>query len=255
LKLEELLKIISKTAVDHPKIGIPYLCGGTPRDYLMGNLEKISDLDITTGTKTIDYLAENVLNILNKQYNIPNHVAKDGHISLHIGDLKLDFSSNFIEPNIINHLKAIGIKYPTAIQQEMFSRDFTCNSLLLTLDFKQLLDPTGKGKEDVKNKIIKTCLSPEITFQNSTNRVIRSIYLAVKLGFEISPDIIDYVKAHPETTAISSQKAMTEKLNKSLSIDREKTIRLITAMGIWDYIPVDNSLYNDYIKNRGQNVG
>lgn len=254
MKLQELLQIVANSATNHPEIGIPYLCGGTPRDYLMGNLQKINDLDITTGTKTIDYLAESVFDILKKQYNIPRHVAKDGHTSLHIGDLKLDFSSNFIEPNIINHLKAIGINYPTAIQQEMFSRDFTCNALLLTLDFKQLLDPTGKGKTDVKNKIIKTCLSPEVTFQNSTNRVIRSIYLAVKLGFEIAPEIIDYVRAHPETTAISSKQATAEKLNKSLSIDREKTIRFITLMNIWDYLPIDNSLYSDYVKTKAQNV-
>jgi tRNA nucleotidyltransferase/poly(A) polymerase len=74
----------------------------------------------------------------------------------------------------------------------MYSRDFTCNSLLLSLDLRNLSDPTHKGFKDIKDKMIRTCLSPEITLTTNKNRVARAIYLACKIDFEIDPSIVMY---------------------------------------------------------------
>src|SRR6185369_7178837 len=128
MKLRELLQQMQDT---QKKIGSSeaYICGGTPRDRYLKHLENISDLDITTGDKTVGYLSSEFGTILGRKYNVTRRDHDDGHSSIYIGSFKMDFSSNFNVPNIDAILAKQGIVRPTEMQKEMFSRDFTCNAL------------------------------------------------------------------------------------------------------------------------------
>ncbi len=227
----------------------PYICGGTPRDKYMGKLENIADLDITTGDKTVDYLSQEFYIEFRKKYNVTRKTMEDGHSSIFVGSLKVDFSSNFMVHNIDHYLNQLGIKNPNNMQREMFSRDFTCNSLLLGLDLKQILDPTKRGLKDIKERKIKTCLAPEITLTSNRNRVVRAIYLASKLDFDLDDAIINYVSKNPQTVKISTEKSMTEKLNDAFTKDADKASYLITKMNLWNYIPVTEKVYPYYMQH------
>lgn len=226
----------------------PYICGGTPRDKYMGKLENIADIDITTGDKTVDYLSQEFYLNLRKKFNVTRKTMEDGHSTIFIGSLKVDFSSNFNAPNIDQELAKIGIANPTNMQREMFSRDFTCNTLLLSTDLKQLVDPTKRGFKDIKEKKIRTCLAPEITLTSNRNRVVRAIYLACKLDFDLDESIIEFVRKHPDSVKISTEKAMNDKLNEAFSRNPEKAAVLITQMNIWSYIPITEKVYPYYMK-------
>ncbi|MCC5297069.1 hypothetical protein LMP03_14185, partial [Staphylococcus aureus] len=69
------------------KIGAsePYICGGTPRDRYMGHLENISDLDFTTGDKSVDYLSQEYAISLQKTMNVTRKSMDDGHSTIFIG--------------------------------------------------------------------------------------------------------------------------------------------------------------------------
>lgn len=247
MKLGDLLNLINKIATKR-KISTPLLCGGVVRDKVLNRLGKIEDLDITTGDDSVKVLSKEVSIALGKKYNIASKEMEDGHSSIYLGDLKIDFSSNFNVPNIEEILKKMGIKSPTALQKELYSRDFTCNALLMTLDLKTIIDPTKKGIEDIKNRTIKTCLAPEVTLTSNKNRVVRAIYLAAKLDFDIDPKMVEWVKKHPETVKIASSKTLTEKLNKSLSFNPERTTFYLDQMNLWEHIPITKELYSYYIK-------
>lgn len=227
----------------------PFICGGTPRDKFLKRLDNISDLDITTGDKTVDYLSQEFFSGLKKDYNVIRKSMEDGHSTIFIGNLKIDFSSNFNVPNIENILKKNGINNPTEMQKEMFSRDFTCNALLLSLDLKNIIDPTNKGFKDIKEKKIRTCLSPEITLTTNRNRVVRSIYLATKLGFDIDNNIIEFVKKNPHSVKISTEKSLTEKLNEAFKRDADRAGFYLTKMNLWNYIPITELMYPYYLKH------
>src|SRR5574338_707826 len=124
MKLRELLSQLKDV---QNKIGAsdPYICGGTPRDKYMGRLDNVADIDLTTGDKTIDYLSQEFAIILRRKYNVTRKTMDDGHSTIFIGNLKIDFSSNFVVNNIDAHLSKEGIVEPTDMQREMFSRDFT----------------------------------------------------------------------------------------------------------------------------------
>jgi hypothetical protein len=247
MKLRELLQQMQEV---QRKIGsaTPFVCGGTPRDKFMGRLDNVADIDITTGDKTVDYLSQQFYEELRKKYDVTRKTMEDGHSTIFIGNLKIDFSSNFIAPNIDTYLQKLGITNPTSMQREMFSRDFTCNSLLLSIDLKQLFDPTKRGFKDIKAKKIVTCLSPEVTLTSNRNRVVRAIYLASKLGFDIDQPIIDYVRKNPQVAKISTEKATIEKLNKAFEKDPEKASRLITQMNLWPHLPITEIMQPYYSK-------
>ena len=247
MKLRELLSQMKKV---QEAIGAsePYICGGTPRDRYLGHLENIDDLDITTGDKTVDYLSQEFEIELRKKYKVTRTTATDGHSTVHLGEFKMDFSSNFNAPNIDALLAQKGIAKPTDMQREMFSRDFTCNSLLLSLDLKQLTDPTHQGFQDIKAKVIKTCLAPEITLTTNKNRVIRAVYLASKLDFDIDPAIVDYVTKNPQTAKIATDKVLAEKLDKAFSYNPEKAAYYMNKMGLWEQVPITKAVQPYYLK-------
>lgn len=250
MKLKDLLGLLQSI---QKKGGLSraFVCGGIPRDKLLNKLDRIEDLDITTGDKSVDFIAKDLVRLLDQHFHIKTKEMNDGHKSVNVGSLKVDFSSNFILPEIDSLLAKKGIKKPTEMQKELFSRDFTCNALLMTLDLKEIIDPTGMGFEDCKNKIIRTCLDPEITLTNNKNRVIRAIYLAAKLDFELHPELKSWIKSHPESVLISSEKSLSEKINKALGYNPEKTVKLINELNLWNYIPITKELYPYYVQIKG----
>jgi hypothetical protein len=258
MKLKNLLKLIDLV---HQKYGTstPYICGGLPRDKYLGKLVSAVDVDFTTGDKTVEKLSLESYKILKEKFNIVREIKQDGHSSIYFKNMKIDFSSNYIVPYAEKFLKKLG-KKPSLLELESYSRDFGCNSLLLSLDFKDILDPTGQGKKDCNNKTIKTILPPAITFKpnpktQNNNRAIRAIYLACKLGFDIDQAIIDYLSDNPVAITLSDPKSLSKKLNQAYELDSEKTIYYLNKMNLWNYIPINNMLSDevlDLLANRAK---
>jgi tRNA nucleotidyltransferase/poly(A) polymerase len=233
MTLVEIFQLIEQTAQEKG-LSTPFICGGTPRDKIMGRLNQLADVDITTGDASVFQLAKEVA------VKLPGSKIKtmaDKHSQIMLDDLKIDFSSNFLVPNIVQMLKGVGIEQPTPLQCELFSRDFTCNALLMSIDLEKIYDPTGLGIKDIQNKFLRTCLPARITLGSQGRRVIRIIYLAVKLGFEVDPEIIDWVKKNPKAILDAKPRQISEKIETALNIDKTRTIQLLDEMKLWDVLP------------------
>lgn len=238
MRLSQILQILYKIHKSQPNISMPYICGGIPRDKLIGSAKsKYDDLDITTGDASVRFLAEEFSLTLSKKFDIEKKIAKDGHVSVKLANLKVDFSSNFIVPGIDELLAAKGIESPSDLQKEMFSRDFTCNALLLHFNLRDILDPTGLALKDIENKVIKTCLDPKSTFIHNVQRIPRVYYVAAKLGFEVDPAIIAWIKDNGQYFAQVEAKYSMDKISKAMEFDRERTIQLLDATNGWQFVP------------------
>lgn len=247
MRLSQLTLLIENIAKDKG-ISIPKIVGGIPRDKILKAQNDFTDIDITTGDNTIYQLVKEVASTL----KIPNskHLTfPDKHSRLYIGDLKLDFSSNFRIPNIEKELQKIGIKNPTNTEMELYSRDFTCNTLLLSMDLKNIQDITEKAIPDIKNKIIKTCLDPSITLGLDNKRVVRVIYLAAKLNFDIDKNIIEWIRANPNSLSNVRHQYLVKKLAKAINYNKEKVQQLLTEMDLWKNTPNIKELNEYMIKN------
>lgn len=235
MKLKQFLTAIDRLA-DQKGLSRPFIVGGITRDKLSGHLNQINDIDLTTGDTGIHYLAKEIAIKFRGPYT-QYEVMSDGHARVTIGELKLDFSSNFNLNNIDNILQEMGIENPTEMQKEIYSRDFTCNTLLMSLDLKTIQDTTRRGALDIKNKLLRTCLPPSITLAQDNKRVARIIYLVAKLGFAIDPAIVKWVNENPSSLANVRADYLAKKLKKSLTFNKELTLKTIDQLGLWPYVP------------------
>lgn len=246
MNLPEILGILSKIAAD---MNSNIFCvGGAPRDKVMQIPSNIEDIDLTSGDDKIHYIAKEA-SIKLKSPNMSYKVLDDGHAQITIGSFKLDFSSNFNIPDIKNILAKAGLKGATDMQAELYSRDFTCNTLLMTLDLKQILDPTGLALKDIKSKILRTCLPAAITLGYDNKRVVRILYMAAKLNFDVDEEIIEWVKNHPTSIANCAPNYLVKKLAKSIEYNKDKTVELLDKMNLWKSIPPMKELQSLMTKN------
>jgi len=232
MKLNEILTLLIKLAKEN-NLSTPFLCGGAVRDKVIGRLDRLKDLDITTGDEGSHYLAEEFAIHL----KLPHKIMADGHIQVMIGNFKVDFSSNFKAPNIESLLQNAGLENPTEIQKEQYSRDFTCNTLLLTTDLKTIKDPIGLGLKDIKSKKLRTCLPASLTLGYDNKRVVRVLYLAAKLGFNIDDEIIEWIKENPQSIATPKARYVSQKLKEAFNYDKEKTLKLLDSLDLWKHLP------------------
>lgn len=235
MTLSELLKIIEGVAKAN-ELSTPFICGGTPRDKILHNVTFIPDVDITTGNKDIIILGKKVAEVLGdicKYIELP-----ENHAIIMIKKFKIDLSTNYINPAIVN-------KNTSNLLKETYSRDFTCNSLLMSMDLKTIFDPTKRGIKDIKDKMIRTCLPVEISLGLEPilhKRIVRIIYLAAKLGFDVDPKIIHWVKNNPEKIANCNKQYLSGKLAQAFEFDKDRTLSLLDEMAIWKYVPASPEL-------------
>lgn len=244
MQIQQLLHTIDSLAsANH--ISTPYLVGGVVRDKIMGKLKDVQDLDITTGDdgsfKLPYLLKETVPNVLIEE-------QKDHHHQAIVDGMKVDFSSNYRSPDINAILNRAGIQNPTELQKEAYSRDFTCCALLMDLQLKKVLDPTGLGIPDIKNKLLRTCLPAKITLLDNVKRIPRVFYLAAKLNFTVDDEIIQFIKANPQLIQSIKPAYIVTKFNQAVSFNKEMTIKLIDECSLWHYLPPIPSLQDEQIR-------
>jgi tRNA nucleotidyltransferase/poly(A) polymerase len=245
MQLKDLLSLVVSIAKEKG-ITEPFIVGGTPRDKVMNRLENISDLDITNGDQSIHSLAREVAIKLGKA---ASSLHFEDHSSITVGSVKLDFSSNFMSADIKKRLQRAGLKNPAPMLMELYSRDFTVNALLMTMDLQSIKDPTGMGLKDIKRKLIRTCLPAPITLRDDPKRIVRSIYLGAKLGFDLDDEIVRFVKKHPDMINEAKADFVTKKITEAHKYDKERTYKLLDQLDLWKKVKINKELISGMIQD------
>lgn len=246
MRFHDVLEIIKQTAKDE-KLSRPFIVGGTPRDRVRGVSKEVKDIDLTSENGDSVKLSFAVSKKLPYTFF---QFFDDGHSCIKIGELQIDFSNHFIVPGIDAELDKLGIKNKTNLAKEMFSRDFTINTLLQNLEFNKIYDITGNGINDIKSGIIRCPIDPNIIIGSDPKRILRAIRFSLKFGYTINPDVVIAIKKHKGLLKNLSDEYVKNKANEILEINQNNGIKMLINLGLLDVIPITKTISDALIENK-----
>ena len=210
---EELNKypVLEIVAQASAKLGVEsYIIGGFVRDLILKRNSK--DIDIVSIGSGIE-LAELVASELGPDVFVSTFKTF-GTAQIRQGDLELEFVGARKESYSAESRKP-AVEDGT-LQDDQNRRDFTINAMGISLKkstFGELLDPF-EGMRDLRKKVIRTPLAPDITFSDDPLRMMRAIRFASQLNFDIEPDTFDAIVKMKDRISIVSMERISDELNK-----------------------------------------
>ncbi|ATA77067.1 Phosphatase [Capnocytophaga canimorsus] len=211
-----------------------YVVGGFVRDFLLGRrLPKDIDVvcigsGISLAEKVAEKLCGNPKVSVYKNFGTAMIKAKDLDLEF-VGARKESYQSNSRKPYVESG----------SLQDDQNRRDFTINAMALSLsqaDFGALIDPFD-GVSDLKNKIIRTPLDPDITYSDDPLRMMRAIRFACQLNFQIQEESLLAITRNKERIKIISNERIVDELHKILACEKPSVgLKLLYTTGLLHYI-------------------
>ena len=125
----------------------------------------------------------------------------------------------------------------TDLKGDASRRDLSINALYKNISTGQILDPSGMGLDDLKNKVLKPAGDPDKIYQEDALRLLRIVRFYAKMGYSIPGNILRSVKRNAPRLESISEERIQEELNKMLmTTEPEKAIKLLKVTGLLDYV-------------------
>lgn len=190
-----------------------FVVGGYVRDYYLQRLnpDEITDIDFVTVGSGIQ-LARKIAQELNTSKLTV--FKKFGTAQIKYNDLDLEFVGARKESYRRESRKPI-VEDGT-LEDDQLRRDLTINALSWCLNpdqFGVLHDPFN-GIQDLKNKIIRTPIDPEQTFDDDPLRMMRAVRFATQLQFDIDRKTFSAISKMSHRLSIISKERILDELNK-----------------------------------------
>ncbi|MEQ8358706.1 MAG: HD domain-containing protein [Cytophagales bacterium] len=210
-----------------------YVVGGFPRDLILDR--KCTDLDFVCVGSGID-LAKAVKSKLKGSSKV--QVYKNfGTAKINWKNFDLEFVGARKESYDRNSRKPV--VEDGSLEDDQNRRDFTINAMAISLnasDYGELIDPF-QGLDDLKRKIIKTPLDPEITFSDDPLRMMRAVRFASQLNFDIASDTFEGIIKNKNRISIVSFERVSVELNKIIESPKPSYgFKLLDSCGLLELV-------------------
>ena len=210
-----------------------YVVGGYVRDILLERPSK--DIDFVTVGSGIE-VAEAVAKALGPRTSLAVFRTY-GTAQVKSRDVELEFVGARRESYTRNSRNPI-VEDGT-LEDDQQRRDFTVNAMAICVNkdnYGVLIDPFD-GIGDMKRRIIRTPLDPDITFSDDPLRMMRAIRFATQLGFDIYPETFDAITRNKERINIITRERIVDELMKIMkSAKPSRGFYLLKKCGLLDLI-------------------
>jgi tRNA nucleotidyltransferase/poly(A) polymerase len=189
-----------------------YIVGGFVRDLILErNTKEIDFLVIGDGIEYANALSQKLgVTNLSVYKNFGTAHFRYQNVDLEfVGARKESYSKESRNPDVL----------PGTFEDDIFRRDFTVNTLAVSINeenFGELID-TFNGLADLENRIIRTPIDPQITFNDDPLRIMRAFRFASQLNFDIVDEIKSAAENLKERLKIISQERITHEFLKILA--------------------------------------
>ncbi|PIT87618.1 MAG: tRNA nucleotidyltransferase [Candidatus Magasanikbacteria bacterium CG10_big_fil_rev_8_21_14_0_10_40_10] len=225
MTLEKIFKIIARLAKKN-KTPI-YAVGGFVRDFLLGQAD-FKDIDFVVEGSGIAF-AQKLDNELKQVGRLVEFADFDTARYLFLSEddkiiLELEFAGARTEKYNSKSRKPQVLA--TDLAQDLSRRDFTINAMALPASEligglkkikKSAIIDLFSGRKDLKNKILRTPLDPNVTFSDDPLRMMRAVRFATQLDFSIEELTLRAIYQTRDRIKIVSAERVNEELFKILA--------------------------------------
>lgn len=208
----QVFRSVGKAADD---LSLPcYVVGGYVRDlFLKRNSKDIDFVTVGSGIALAEYIGK-------RDKRRVNVFRSYGTAQIKWHGLELEFVGARRES--YNRDSRNPIVESGTLDEDIARRDFTINAMAICVNqqgFGDLVD-NFHGMSDLRQRLIRTPLDPDITFNDDPLRMLRAIRFATQLQFEIFPDTLDAIKRNAERIRIIKTERIKDELQKIMRASR-----------------------------------
>lgn len=205
-----------------------YLVGGSVRDAFLER--QVDDFDFATGARP-----ERVGEILRSWADAVYEVgARFGTVAA-IKDGRTIEVTTFRSEFYRDDSRKPRVAFSDDIVEDLSRRDFTINSIALSLPDLEAIDPHG-GLADLARQTLRTPLDPHISFGDDPLRMLRLFRFQATLGFTPHEDTLAAVREMSPRLEIISAERIRDELSKLLIAPAPgDSLRLIVYTGLADH--------------------
>ena len=199
-----------------------YLVGGSVRDLVSGREGADIDFDLTT-----DARPEAIREVVDAWADaVWTPGERFGTIACRKGDRTFEITTHRAEAYVPETRKP-EVRFSTDIREDLSRRDFTINAMALdlTAESPELIDPHD-GMADLMGKVLRTPLSPQVSFSDDPLRMLRAARFIAVLGVTPDPALVDAARELAPRLEIVSAERIRAELDKLIVADRP-------SAGLW----------------------
>lgn len=209
--IEELAPLADRFASSGHKL---YLVGGIVRDAILNHPRDPSDVDFTT-----DARPDEIVSIVEPLAEAVWRVGERfGTIGLQFGGRQFEITTHRAEAYQEESRKP-HVVFSDDVEGDLARRDFTVNSMALSLPDLQLIDPFN-GVGDLAEARLRTPLSPEESFSDDPLRMLRAARFIAGYGLTPVPELVGAVEGMVGRLEIVSPERIRDELDKLIIVDR-----------------------------------
>jgi len=191
-----------------------YLVGGSVRDAILGRPLADIDLDFTT-----DARPDAIQAVLGGWAEaVWTQGKRFGTIGALFDGRRYEITTHRAEAYTPDSRKP-EVAFADAVEADLSRRDFTVNSMALSLPDLLLVDPFG-GVADLADLRLRTPLSPEDSFGDDPLRMLRAARFLAGYGLVPTPELVAAVRSMRGRMEIVSAERIRDELDKLLVVDQ-----------------------------------
>ncbi|MFW2380540.1 MAG: CCA tRNA nucleotidyltransferase [Acidimicrobiales bacterium] len=182
-----------------------FVVGGAVRDRVLGLSSFDDDIDMTTDARPPD-----VLRLISPLASaVWRQGERFGTIGANVFDRSVEITT-YRSESYEGHSRKPVVGFGDDLETDLSRRDFTINAMALSARTGELHDPFS-GVDDLAAKILRTPLSPEVSFNDDPLRMLRAARFAARLGLRFDGAVVDAAKVlAPRMEIVSGERIFAE---------------------------------------------